>query len=124
MNEPGSALENFDQTGHYRLEETAYNDSSVSLTIDPAGVLRTNDGLNQLTIYDNARELADFMGESLEVRNCFVDNYYRYSRGHHVDSQVLDDVESVQAQFSEQRNVKTLVRSLFSAESFLYRLDR
>lgn len=124
MNEPGSALENFDQTGHYRLEETAYNDSSVSLSIDATGILRTNDGLNQLTTYDNARDLADFMGESSDVMNCFVDNYYRYSRGHHVDSQVLDDVDAIQEDFSQHRNVKTLVRSLFSAESFLYRLDR
>ena len=124
MNEPGSALENYDQTGQYRLQETAYNNTNVQLTVDASGILRSNSGAEVLTNYGNARELADYLGESSEVHDCFVDNYYRYSRGFDIDGQVADEISVIQTNFKNDGDVKVMIKALYSSELFLYRLDR
>ena len=57
MNEPGSALEAYDQEGRYRTTEPAYNNPSVNLPLDMAGILRDNTGLSTLALYADSRDL-------------------------------------------------------------------
>ena len=124
MNEPGSALENFDQTGKYRLNETAYNDNSVQVMIDSAGELRDNSGQNVLSQYQDARELSLYLAQSTQVRECFVDSYYRYASGHHADTLSQQDLAAVQTEFVSLGHIKTMIKALLLSEITLTRQDR
>lgn len=124
MNEPGSALEQFDQTGRYRTNEPAYNDSNVSLIIDASGVLRNNSGFSELTRYANARELADFMAGSEDIRSCFVDNYFRFTSGHSSDSETQTALTRLQENFVADGDIVSLVSDLLVSHMMLYRTER
>ena len=124
MNEPGSALESFDQEGRYRTSEKAYNDSSVTLAIDAAGTLRDNTGLLDLAYYLDARGLSEELAGMNEVRECFVDSYMRYTSGHEPDSMIDSDLRTMANGFIANGNIRELAREMITAQSFLYRLDR
>jgi hypothetical protein len=124
MNDPGSSLENFDQTGRYRSTEMAYNKPGVELAINASGILRSNDASNELTYFNDARELTGFLAESSEAKACFADSYYRYSTGHRVDGAVTA-VGAQQADgFVSSGNIKALVKSTLTSSAFQYRVDR
>lgn len=124
MNEPGVALESFDAAGRFRTQEEAYNLKGVMLAIDASGILRDNTGSQQLGTFNDARDLANFLGQSDEAQNCFVDNYYRFATGHRPDSQNQDDLVSLQSGFSANKSVKNLIRSHVASAGFMYRVDR
>ncbi|MDN3637648.1 DUF1588 domain-containing protein [Simiduia curdlanivorans] len=124
MNEPGSALENFDQTGRYRSTEIAYNAPSVELAINASGILRSNDGDNELTYFNDARELTSFLAQSSEAKACFADSYYRYSAGHRVDAAVIAVGDEQADAFIASGNIKALVKSTLTSTAFQFRVDR
>lgn len=124
MNEPGVALESFDAAGRFRNQEEAYNLKGVMLAIDASGILRDNTGSKQLGTFNDARDLANFLGQSDEAQKCFVDNYYRFATGHRPDSQNQDDLVSLQSGFSANKSVKNLIRSHVASAGFMYRVDR
>ncbi|OUS32520.1 hypothetical protein A9Q99_00145 [Gammaproteobacteria bacterium 45_16_T64] len=124
MNEPGSALESFDQTGTYRTTEYDYNGSATALALDLSGVLRSNSGLDVLASYNSTRELAETMAASTIARNCFVDNYYRFATGHNADPLVNTDKSLAETQFTTSGDILVLIRQLLQSTSFAYRLDR
>ena len=123
MNDPGSSLESFDQTGRYRQTEPAYNDDNKVLNIDASGVLRDNSGESVLTSFNNAREMARYLSNSHTVRDCFTERLYRYNSGFKVDASTRPDVWEVQLQFPDHGNIKLLSKALLGMESFLYRVD-
>lgn len=124
MNEPGSALEAYDQEGRFRTTERAYNDSSVTLAIDPAGTLRDNSGLIDIAYYLDARGLAEQLAGMDDVRECYVESYLRYSMGHEPDSLMAGATASMKHSFVEDGNIRELTENTLAAESFLYRLER
>lgn len=123
MNEPGSALEHFDQTGRYRTFEPAYNDANTPLAIDAAGVLRDNQG-NTAATYADARELAELLADSELVQACFVESYLRHSTGHALDNYTQGAVDGLAANFKRSGNVRQLIIDALLSDAFLYRLDR
>ncbi|GEM_PF-83790 len=124
MNEPGSALEAYDQEGRYRTTEPAYNNPSVNLPLDMAGILRDNTGLSTLALYADARDLSQTLAGMTEVRECFVESYLQYANGHEPDSQMKPDQEALSEHFIENGDIRELAASVIKADSFLYRLDR
>ncbi|MCP5325024.1 MAG: DUF1588 domain-containing protein [Oceanospirillaceae bacterium] len=124
MNEPGVALESFDAAGRFRTQEEAYNLKGVMLAIDASGILRDNTGTQQLGTFNDARDLANFLGQSNEAQNCFVNNYYRFATGHRPDSQNQDDLVSLQSGFGANNSVKNLIRNHVASAGFMYRVDR
>lgn len=124
MNEPGVALESFDAAGRLRTQEEAYNLKGVMLAIDASGILRDNTGSQQLGTFNDARDLANFLGTNEAAENCFVDNYYRFVTGHRPDSQNQDDLVSLQSGFSTNNSVKNLIHNHVASAGFLYRVDR
>ncbi|MBU2987179.1 DUF1588 domain-containing protein, partial [Saccharophagus degradans] len=124
MNEPGSALENYDHAGRYRTEESAANDSSVALTIDASGILRDNSGFNTLTQYADARELSEYLAVSEQALSCFVDNAYRFTSGQQTDAQSEAAINALQQDFIIDGDIKTLFIELASSPAALYRSDR
>lgn len=123
MNEPGSALEHFDQTGRYRTFEPAYNDANTTVTIDAAGVLRDNSG-NTVASYADARDLAQVLADSELVQACFVESYLRHSTGHEADNYTQGVVEGLTANFKRTGHVRQLIIDALLSDAFLYRLDR
>ena len=123
MNEPGSALENFDQTGKFRLQETAYNDESTWLNINAAGVLRNNDSSANAE-YSGARELAQLLGSNSQVKSCFAESLYQFHFGYHADALTESGLFQVQQSFVQNDNIKSLIKQLLMLESSLYRVDR
>ena len=124
MNEPGSALENYDHAGRYRTEESAANDSSVALTIDASGILRDNSGFNTLTQYADARALSEYLAVSEQALSCFVDNAYRFTTGQQTDAQSEAAINALQQDFIIDGDIKTLFIELASSPAALYRSDR
>lgn len=124
MNEPGSALEAYDQEGRYRNNEPAYNNASISLAIDASGILRDNSGLANLALYADARELSQTLAGMDEVRDCFVESYMQYTSGHEPDSLVRPDQQVLSEQFVADGDIRALAMNVIKAESFLYRLER
>ena len=123
MNEPGSALEHFDQTGRYRTFEPAYNDANTTVDIDAAGVLRDNSG-NSVASYTDARDLAQVLADSELVQACFVESYLRHSTGHKVDNYTQGVVDGLTANFKRTGHVRGLIIDALLSDAFLYRLDR
>ena len=123
MNEPGSAMENYDETGRYRTHEEAFNVVGVEMAIDAMGVLRDNSGFNVLNTYSSLRELTEYMAVSNEVRDCFVDNFYRFSMGHASDQNTRSVLEYLQENFRSDGDILNLVTALVGSEVTLYRLD-
>jgi hypothetical protein len=124
MNEPGSVLESFDAAGQYRVTEAAYNDASVSVGIETAGVLRSNDATEVLLSYSDARDLSEYLAQSPVGMDCFVDNYARFTTGYEVDGQVKADIDQVSKDFREGGEIWPMILNTISSESFLYRTDR
>lgn len=124
MNEPGSALENYDHAGRYRDQETAFNDDSVALTIDASGILRDNTGFDTWANYANARELSEHLSSSEQALSCFVDNAYRFVSGEKADGTSAATLSSLQQNFTIDGDIKTLFIDLVTSPAALYRLDR
>ncbi|WP_168204181.1 c-type cytochrome [Aliikangiella coralliicola] len=124
MNEPGSSLESFDQTGKFRTQEPAYNDASKMLDIVTAGTLRDNSGGTDLLNYQTARELTQFMGSSNLVRDCFADNMFRFVTGHKDDVTSRKGLEQVQKNFRDSGDMKALIKEMLMNNVSIYRLDR
>lgn len=124
MNEPGSVLESFDAAGRYRTTEPAYNNPSVVMPIETAGVLRSNDATEILLSYNTARDLSEYLANSPVGQDCFVDNYVRFATGYDVDSTVKADVNQLQTRFRTEGNIWQLVHDSIKAPSFLYRTER
>lgn len=123
MNEPGSALEHFDQTGRYRTFEPAYNDANTTVTINAAGVLRDNSG-NTVASYVDTRELAQTLAGSELAQACFVESYLRHSTGHKADNYTQGVLEGLLANFQRTGHVRQLIIDALLSDAFLYRLDR
>ncbi|MEE4245339.1 MAG: DUF1592 domain-containing protein [Kangiellaceae bacterium] len=124
MNEPGSAFEDYDQTGKHRQQEIAFNDTSVTLAIETAGVLRDNSGQNALFSYRNSRELTEYLAGSDLVRNCMADNLFRFTTGYKNDSLTDADLTSIQQSFRSSGDIKLLIKDLLMSNVSIYRLDR
>jgi hypothetical protein len=124
MNEPGSVLESFDAAGRYRVTEAAYNDASVSVSIETAGVLRSNDATELLLSYGDARDLSEYLAQSPVGMDCFVDNYARFTTGYEVDGQLKADFDQVAKDFRAGGEIWPMILNTVTAESFLYRTDR
>ena len=124
MNDPGSALENFDQAGRLRTTELAYNQPSVALAINASGILRDNSGATELSYFNDAREMTQFLAESEDALSCFANSYYRYSQGYWPDQGVEADADAQAGNFISNGNVKALVKATVLSTSFLYRVDR
>ena len=124
MNEPGSALERFDQAGRYRLEEPAYNEPSTPLSINTAGVLRSNSGSDELVRYSDARELADYLGTAAQVEACFIDSYFRHLTGYKSDTYTQAVIFSLLNNFRGTGDIRALIKEVFLSDAILYRLER
>lgn len=124
MNEPGSVLERYDSAGQYRLTEKAYNNNQVTLTLDTAGVLRSNDTTEVLLTYNDARDLSEYLSSSPVGRDCFVDNYVRFTTGYEVDNQFKADVDQWSNRFRQTGEIWPLVLDSVLSDSFLYRTER
>jgi hypothetical protein len=68
----GFAFEHFDGVGRYREDENG-------LPIDDSGEIFATDTLNGP--YDGAKEITIALGSSMEVRQCFVKQWFRYGYG-------------------------------------------
>lgn len=124
MNEPGSVLESYDAAGQFRTMEKAFNNSSVNVAIETAGVLSSNDATEILLSYTDARDLSEYLASSPVGRDCFVDNYVRFSTGYDVDNQFKADVDQWSNAFRDTGEIWPMVLDSVKADSFLYRTDR
>lgn len=124
MNEPGSALENFDQTGKFRTQEIAYNVADSILDIDAAGTLRANNGFDTLASYQDTRDLAEEIAQSDVARACFVDNMYRFVSGHDVDAQVEDGIGIIQEDFIIDGDIASMITKILTSDFALQRENR
>lgn len=124
MNEPGSALENFDQTGKFRTQEIAYNVAGVILDIDAHGELRSNNGFDTIAHYQDARDLAEDIAQSDIARACFVDNIYRFMSGHDVDAHVEAGIELIQEDFIIDGDIASMITKILISDFALQRENR
>jgi hypothetical protein len=124
MNEPGSSLESYDQNGQYRLEEDAYNVMNMMLPIDTSGTLRHSTNLSSLVEYNDARGLTEYFSSSDDIRDCFVESYFRFSQGSRSDNLSEKDLLSLQEQFQISGNIKQMVKTSLLSDFFMFRLNR
>jgi len=123
MNEPGSSLERFDQTGRYRTTEKDYNGSSTQLVIETAGTLRSNTA-DPLTQYEDARELAQYLGSSDIARECFTQSIVQFGLGHKEDAYMAEELSGIKANFNQNDDVKELIKAIVGSSMFRMRVNR
>ncbi|MDX1342497.1 MAG: DUF1592 domain-containing protein [Reinekea sp.] len=124
MNEPGSVLEAYDAAGRLREAEAAYNDATVTLTLDTSGVLRSNDATIELLAYEDTRDLSEYLANSDVGMDCFVDNYYRFTTGREVDGDVQANVDQIAANFRTDGKIWNMIADTVHSDAFLFRTDR
>ncbi len=108
---PGLAFEHYDELGRYR-------DTENGKPIDSTGELTDSDVAGP---FEDGLELAGMLAESDEVGACVVRQYFRFALGRiegHQDACSL--VDSEEAFFGTQKNVKELLIAVITSDAFRY----
>jgi hypothetical protein len=109
---PGFALETFDQVGRHRTVEGGKPiDSSGNMTEagDIAGA------------FAKGNDLLSRVGPSQDVRACFAQHYFEYAAAHKAADEDACALEAVKKSFAPSGDLKGLVVSIATSDSFRMR---
>jgi hypothetical protein len=113
MDPLGFAFESYDAVGRYRATE-------AGKPIDTSGWISGSTDVDGP--FQNARELAEKLAGSQQVRDCVVTQWFRYAFGRHEGPADACSLTQVQADFTAgAADLHELLVSLTQSESFLHR---
>jgi hypothetical protein len=111
---PGFALENFDQVGRHRTDDSGR----------PADTSGSMSGAGDLTgAFANGTELLARIAESQDVKGCFAQKYFEYAMSRTAASEDACSVDGLKHGFVPSGDLVTLVVSIANSDSFRFRLS-
>lgn len=123
MNDTGASLENYSQTGQWRVQEQAYNDPSVTLAIDASGPLVDNTGSQVWLEFNNARDISAHFPTNATVLQCLADSYFRYAMGQEVNANSSAGVQEMTAQLEKTGSVREMLEVLATSQMFKFKKE-
>jgi hypothetical protein len=111
---PGYALENFDQVGRHRLTDGGK-------PVDTSGVMTAAGDLTGP--FANGAELLGRLGQSQDVRGCFVQKYFEYAASHVMAPQDQCSIDPLKKAFIPSGDLRELVTTIAISDSFRLRLS-
>ncbi|WP_252973480.1 DUF1592 domain-containing protein [Vibrio navarrensis] len=123
MNDTGASLENYSQTGQWRVQEQAYNDPNVTLAIDASGPLVDNTGSQVWLEFNNARDISAHFPTNATVLQCLADSYFRYAMGQEVNANSSAGVQEMTAQLEKTGSVREMLEVLATSQMFKFKKE-
>jgi hypothetical protein len=105
----GFALEHYDAIGRYRADENGK-------PIDASGQLSETDVDGSL---DGAGSLAQRMGDSAQVRNCYAQQWFRFALGRSQQAADRCALSAVQKRFTADSAIAELLVSIAQSDAFV-----
>jgi hypothetical protein len=106
----GFALEHYDALGRYRADENGK-------PIDASGQLSETDVDGSL---DGARSLAERMGDSTQVRECYAQQWFRFALGRSQQAQDRCSLSRVRRSFEAGSPIADLLVSIALSDAFVH----
>ncbi|MGY3570213.1 DUF1592 domain-containing protein [Vibrio paucivorans] len=123
MNDTGASMENYSQTGKWRIEEAAYNDPSVMLAIDASGPLVDNSGASVLLDFNNSRDISAHFPTNATVLQCLADSYFRYAMGQEAGANSTAGVQDMTKQLEKSGSISEMLETLATSQMFKFKKE-
>lgn len=123
MNDTGGAMENYDASGRYRVQENAYNYTQFphALPIYAGGPFVDNSGSHTLVDVKDVRGIAELIPHNSDAQRCMADSYMRFTFGNPAEIHTTAIVNTLSKGLAETGSMRDMMRTVATSHAFRFK---